>query len=54
MGYHKVAPFYYTSWDKPASQTQFLINKIAFEKLPNQYQNNFKKCNKSCFIRFIL
>jgi TRAP-type mannitol/chloroaromatic compound transport system substrate-binding protein len=38
MGFHKVAPYYYTSWDKPASQTQFLINKTAFEKLPMQYQ----------------
>jgi len=38
MGFHKVAPYYYTSWDKPASQTQFLINKTAFEKLPIQYQ----------------
>ena len=38
MGFHKVAPYYYTSWDKPASQTQFLINKDAFEKLPHQYK----------------
>lgn len=39
MGFHKVAPYYYTSWNKPASQTQFLINKTAFEKLPHQYQS---------------
>jgi TRAP-type mannitol/chloroaromatic compound transport system substrate-binding protein len=38
MGYHKIAPFYYTSWDKPASQTQFLVNKTAFKKLPLQYK----------------
>jgi len=38
IGYHKVAPYYYTSWNKPASQTQILINKTAFEKLPHQYQ----------------
>jgi len=38
MGFHKVAPYYYTSWNKPASQTQFLINKTAFANLPIQYQ----------------
>ena len=38
MGYHKVAPYYYTSWDRPASQTQFLVNKEAFSKLPLQYK----------------
>ncbi|MDC0933095.1 ABC transporter substrate-binding protein [Arcobacteraceae bacterium] len=38
MGYHKIAPFYYTSWDKPASQTQFIVNKTAFENLPYQYK----------------
>jgi len=38
IGYHKVAPYYYTSWDKPASQTQFLLNKTAFNELPKQYQ----------------
>jgi len=38
IGYHKVAPYYYTSWNKPASQTQFLVNKEAYEQLPHQYQ----------------
>jgi len=38
MGYHKIAPYYYTSWDKPASQTQFLVNKTAFEELPIEYK----------------
>lgn len=33
MGFHKVAPFYYTGWHEPASEMQFLINKRAFEKL---------------------
>jgi len=46
MGFHKIAPFYYTSWDKPASQTQFLINKIAFKKLPYQYQTILKNAIK--------
>ena len=46
MGYHKIAPFYYTSWNKPASQTQFMINKAAFEKLPHQYKIILKNAIK--------
>ena len=46
MGYHKVAPYYYTSWNKPASQTQILINKTAFEKLPHSYQAILKNAIK--------
>jgi len=47
MGFHKVAPFYYTSWNKPASQTQFLINKSAYKKLPLQYQTILKTAIKT-------
>jgi len=39
MGYHKIAPYYYTSWDRPASQTQFIVNKKEFEKLSKSYQS---------------
>ena len=38
MGYHKIASYYYTSWDKPSAQTQFLINKTAYEELSPQYK----------------
>ncbi|MGB3750785.1 MAG: ABC transporter substrate-binding protein [Arcobacteraceae bacterium] len=38
MGFHKVAPYYYTSWNKPASLKQFLVNKKAFNELPKNYQ----------------
>ena len=38
MGFHKIAPFYYTGWHEPATELQFLINKRAFEKLPKEYQ----------------
>ena len=34
MGFHKIAPFYYTGWHEPASELQFLVNKAAFDKLP--------------------
>ena len=38
MGFHKVAPYYYTGWHEPASEMQFLINKRAYEKLSPEYQ----------------
>lgn len=38
MGFHKIAPYYYTGWHEPASELQFLINKRAFEKLPLEYK----------------
>ena len=34
MGFHKVAPYYYTGWHEPASEMQFIINTKKFEKLP--------------------
>ncbi len=33
MGFHKIAPFYYTGWQEPSAETQFLINKKEFAKL---------------------
>ena len=38
MGFHKIAPFYYTGWHEPASEMQFLINKKKFDKLPKDLQ----------------
>jgi TRAP-type mannitol/chloroaromatic compound transport system substrate-binding protein len=34
MGFHKIAPYYYTGWHEPASEMQFLINQRAWKKLP--------------------
>ena len=42
MGFHKVAPYYYTGWHEPASDMQFLINKKKFDKLPKAYQTVLK------------
>lgn len=39
LGFHKIAPFYYTGWNEPATELQFLVNKKAFEKLPVDLQN---------------
>lgn len=38
MGFHKVAPYYYSAWHEPASDTQFLVNKKAYDKLPKDLQ----------------
>lgn len=38
MGFQKIAKYYYTGWQEPASETQYLFNKKAFEKLPADLQ----------------
>lgn len=38
MGFHKVAPYYYTGWHEPATELQYLVNKRAYDKLPPEYQ----------------
>ena len=38
MGFHKIAPYYYTGWHEPATELQFLVNEKSFEKLPKDYQ----------------
>ncbi len=34
MGFHKIAPYYYTGWSKPSGEGQYLINKKKLETLP--------------------
>ncbi|HIJ33881.1 MAG TPA: ABC transporter substrate-binding protein, partial [Gammaproteobacteria bacterium] len=38
MGFHKVAPYYYTGWHEPGSEMQFLFNKEKWESLPADIQ----------------
>lgn len=38
MGFHKIAPFYYTGWHEPATELQFLINKKKWDGLPEDLQ----------------
>ena len=38
MGFHKIAPYYYTGWHEPGSEMQFLINQRVWEKLPKDLQ----------------
>ncbi|CAH0525607.1 TRAP transporter substrate-binding protein [Vibrio hippocampi] len=35
MGFHKIAPYYYTGWHEPATELQFLVNKRTWSKLPD-------------------
>ncbi len=36
MGFHKIAPYYYTGWHEPATELQFLVNQREFKKLSDQ------------------
>jgi TRAP-type mannitol/chloroaromatic compound transport system substrate-binding protein len=38
MGFHKIAPYYYTGWHEPATELQFIVNKRAYNKLPKDLQ----------------
>jgi len=38
MGFHKIAPFYYTGWHEPATELQFMINEKAYASLPEDLQ----------------
>lgn len=38
MGFHKIAPYYYTGWHEPATELQFLVNEKAYAKLPKDLQ----------------
>lgn len=34
MGFHKIAPFYYTGWHEPAAELLFIVNQKRFDALP--------------------
>ena len=38
MGFHKIAPYYYTGWHEPATELQFLVNQKKFNALPKHLQ----------------
>ncbi len=38
MGFHKIAPFYYTGWHEPATELQFMVNQKAYDSLPPDLQ----------------
>jgi TRAP-type mannitol/chloroaromatic compound transport system substrate-binding protein len=38
MGFHKIAPYYYTGWHEPATELQFMVNQKAYDELPKDLQ----------------
>ncbi|WP_261817446.1 TRAP transporter substrate-binding protein [Vibrio gallicus] len=38
MGFHKIAPYYYTGWHEPGTELQFLVNQRVWDKLPADLQ----------------
>ncbi|CAO5673962.1 MAG: Monocarboxylate 2-oxoacid-binding periplasmic protein [Holosporales bacterium] len=36
MGFHKIAPYYYTGWHEPATELQFVVNRAQFDKLSSR------------------
>ena len=38
MGFHKIAPYYYTGWHEPGTELQFMINKKKWDSLPADLQ----------------
>ena len=38
MGFHKIAPYYYTGWHEPGAELQFMINKRKWDRLPPDLQ----------------
>ena len=38
MGFHKIAPYYYTGWHEPGTELQFMVNEKAFNSLPKDLQ----------------
>lgn len=38
MGFHKIAPYYYTGWHEPGTELHFMINKKKWEKIPADLQ----------------
>jgi TRAP-type mannitol/chloroaromatic compound transport system substrate-binding protein len=46
MGFHKIAPFYYTGWHEPATELQYLVNEKKFDRLPKDLQVILKTAMK--------
>ena len=38
MGFHQIAKYYYSGWQEPGAEVQFLINKKTWEELPKDLQ----------------
>ena len=47
MGFHKIAPYYYTGWHEPSSEMQFMINTKKMDSLPKHLQAILKIAMRS-------
>lgn len=47
LGFEKIAKFYYTGWQEPASENEFYINKKLWEKLPKDLQSIVETATKA-------
>ncbi len=54
MGFHKIAPYYYTGWHEPGAEAQFLVNKKAFEKLSDQNKAILKRAMRLAAYRMYI
>ena len=46
MGFHKVAPFYYTGWHEPGAELMFFFNKEKIDSLPGWAQSILRNAAK--------
>ena len=46
MGFHKIAPYYYTGWHEPSTELQFLVNDRTWKKLPNDLREILRTAMK--------
>jgi len=47
MGFHKIAPYYYSGWHEPGAEIVFLINDKAWEELPADLQEILRVAMRS-------
>ena len=47
MGFHKIAPYYYSGWHEPATELQFMVNEKAYNALPADLQAILKTAMKA-------
>ncbi len=47
MGFHKIAPYYYTGWHEPSAELQFLVNRKSWDRLPPDLQEILRVAMRS-------
>lgn len=46
MGFHKIAPYYYSGWHEPSTELQFMVNQKAYNALPDDLKAILKAAMK--------